>query len=140
MEDCLIPTVWCGNNKIKKNNDYSQGVRYIRLGTRYECLKKGIGTGININENKNGIPNGSIRNIKYIGEIYEKKLSVRGVDTLDDLREQSRIMSVKNFEKFLKTTLVKKNKKIDYRAYNSVILWLHKQGISKLPKCKKIKL
>jgi len=36
--------IYCGNNKLHK----SLKKRNVRIGTRYECFKKGVGVGLNL--------------------------------------------------------------------------------------------
>lgn len=120
LEKCRIPEKWCGNGKLPSSDPEQLGY-YYKTGTPYECLKKGIGVGKYSNEK---IPIGSLRNIRYIGPIYEKRLITRGIKNLKDLQEKC---LESNFSNILRRAFKKKNS-FDPRPFNSVIWYLTKMG------------
>ena len=114
MERCQVAEKWCGVGKYPKK-DPAKFQYYTSVGTPYECLKKGIGAGKAMSEKRDP---GSVRNLKYIGEVYEKRLSTRGIKSLKDLYEKC---TESNFGNILRRSLLR-NKVLDKRAWNS-ILW-----------------
>ena len=136
--DCYIPKVWCG-----KEDNYPQGYHndsyYIRAGERHECLKQGIGAGIATAKKH---PPTSLQSIKYIGEKYNESFKDAGIKNTSDLKKETKKRTPAQIKSLLESILSKKNgrkKIIDQRAYNSVILYLYRGGIS-TPKCKKIEV
>lgn len=132
-EECNIPTMWCGNGPVP------QGNKYNKAGTPYECMKKGFGAGYYTEKAKH-LPASSLENIKYVGEVYNSNFRDEGIYTIDHLITYSKRHSLRELEDLLSKTLVKKNKVIDERAWNSTLLFLNDKGVenSKLPRCKKI--
>lgn len=131
---CVIPSIYCGDGDIPAKSK-TDNVVYTRKGTGYECMKKGIGVGIH-QERKKTIPGGSLQTIKYVGDVYEKKFNERGISTIKDLLNIDEEQGI-NVERLLKDVLRKKDGKVDGRAYNSVLLFMHKSGVSDrwLPPC-----
>jgi hypothetical protein len=134
MEDCRIPAVYCGSKRmpLHRNNK-----RYTRQGTPTECLRSGVGAGIYM-EKRRRLPENHIENIPYIGELYSKRFRNRKINNLSSLKKKMKSMTSSEKEIFLKKVLLNKNKKLDKRAYNSVIYYLYNQGVRRLPKCSKI--
>lgn len=134
-KDCLIPTVWCGDGK-KPHTKKGDDSRYYRKGTRYECMKKGIGVGMAISK-ESSLPKDSIQRIKYIGEKHSKSFSKVSIHTTTQLLAYSRAHTKEELHVFLSTVLKRKTKGLDKRAYNSVLMYLHTSGIQKrrLPGC-----
>ncbi len=130
LEKCHIPEKWCGNGKLPPKDPEILGY-YYKTGTPYECLKKGIGAGKYSTEK---IPIGSLRNIRYIGPVYEKRLSIRGIKNLRDLQEKC---LENNFQNILQRAFKKKTT-FDPRPYNSVIWYLTKMGYKLHFECVKI--
>jgi hypothetical protein len=143
-EGCMVPSVWCGEKRLKDvdpSEAREKGVRYIRKGTPYECMKKGIGVGI-AQQRKKNLPQNSLQHIKYIGELYEKNFRKNGIRTRTSLVQKMRGMDAEEKSEFLKGILVNSSDKVDYRAYNSVLLYLFSHGVDQdeLPRCSKIPL
>jgi hypothetical protein len=136
--DCYIPKIWCG-----KEDNYPQGYHndsyYVRTGERHECLRQGIGAGIATAKKH---PPSSLQSIKYIGEKYEDAFKKAGIKNTTELKKETKSKTPAQIKKLLEGVLSKKgsgrNKIVDQRAYNSVILYLYRGGIT-VPKCKKIK-
>jgi hypothetical protein len=136
---CIIPTVYCGKSKvIPKNQD---GSIYVRRGTPNECMMKGFGAGSKIEKLKT-LPKNSLQQIKYIGDVHEKKFKGYGIHTTTQLISHIKKMkSSSRVEKLLKNILLKKDGVIDKRAYNSTLLYLYENGVyGNLPSCIKIKV
>jgi len=131
VEDCIIPTIWCGNGSVPTNK------KYKGAGTPYKCLQKGFGAGKFTEINKT-LPSDSLRQIKYVGEKYEAKLKTAGISTLNELKSFAKKSSKTGIEIILKRAFTNSSKKIDYRAYNSTLEYLYKSKVSKLPQCKKL--
>lgn len=126
--------MWCGKGKMPKRKG---DVIYTRRGTAYECLQKGIGSGIYSEKKKRLKPN-SLRHISYLGEVYEKKMKKEGVKTLSDLRKKIKGLGAKKTAVFLKKIFTKSDKSLDKRAYNSTLVYIYRNGNDNIPKCTKI--
>jgi hypothetical protein len=137
-EDCYVPIPFCGEGDVlpkgKKNDTY-----YHRLGTRYECLKQGIGVGIHTEKRKD-LPKNSLQQIKYIGEKLEGNFVKAGIRDITSLLREAGKKTSTQIESMLRPILKRKNGVIDERAYNSVVLYLYRHGIANVPKCKKIRV
>lgn len=131
---CLIPTVWCGESDSLPPPSYQNNVRYTRLGGRYECLKKGIGVGTVISKS---YPAGSLQNIKYIGEKHEASFFKHKIKTTSQLISKVNTSTSSQNKKLLENVLTKSDGNVDYKAYNSVIVFLFERGIPEklLPLC-----
>jgi len=137
LEKCAIPTVWCGeSDTVPKSKDPL--IKYKRAGTRDECLKKGFGAGSNQARLKT-LPRNSLQRIKYLGEIHESRFIEKGIKNTDVLLKEMSGRSTTSIAAFLKSVLTKKDKKVDIRTYNCVLVFLHQNGISNLPSCVTIK-
>lgn len=129
---CSVPRVWCGKGvkpRRRSNESY-----YSRKGKNYECLQQGIGAGLN-QERRKSVPAASLKNIKYIGEVYEASFRRRNIRTLAQLARYARDNPVR-LDDMLRRVLTRKNIDVlDERAYNSVLLFLYNRGIVDLPDC-----
>lgn len=136
-EDCAIPTIYCGD--AKKIPSYKRGddKRYTRRGSPQECLSKGFGAGM-ITERLKSLPDTTLQQIKYVGDVYDKNFGKMGIKTVDGLVLYVEKHSQKQNDQMLKKVLTKKGGSLDLRAYNSVLLFLHRGGSIKLPKCQVI--
>lgn len=134
---CLIPTVWCGKGPVPKNNkDYDKNIKYTREGSKDECVQKGFGAGTYAERSKT-LPEKSLQKIKYVGATYEKNFQDRDIEDLDDLVRFARGSPTKSIKSLILEVTTKKDKKIDHRAYNHIMVWLYNNGVdaSKIPKC-----
>lgn len=136
LSECSIPSIWCGDGDIPKRKSTSD-MYYYKTGTRYECMKKGIGVGIHGERGKN-LSENSLQNIKYVGEVYENKFKKYNISTLSEFRKWAENKSSSQIQTLLNNVFVKKNKILDQRAYNSTLIYLYRHGMSNLPKCSKI--
>jgi len=138
IEECAIPTYWCGDSdtppKSKLNDPL---IKYLRAGTRSECLRIGVGVG-KYTTLKSGLPPTSLQQLKYVGDAYEAKFKTAGIANTRELLEFARIRPPKEIEKLLKRVLTKSNSVVDARAYNSTLVFLYRNGIGSLPKCTRI--
>jgi hypothetical protein len=133
---CAIPAVFCGDGDslpTKKDAEHF----YFRFGTRSECLKKGIGAGTHI-ERKTKLPDSSLQQIKYVGEIHEANFKRAGIKTVTELVRYAKGKSSDEIEEELMSILTKKGGGLDKRAYNSTLLYLYRHGVGNLPPCRKI--
>lgn len=129
---CYAKSVWCGKEPMPtqaKNN-----VIYQRPGTGYECLKKGVGTGV-YEERRKGVPANSLLKIKYVTEAQEQRFIEKHISNQQDLIRFASLSKVSKIRKFLYKYLVTKDGGLDQRAYNSVVLFLYMAGVSPLPDC-----
>lgn len=135
-KDCAIPNVWCGkgNPPSRKKEDETY---YFRTGTRYECMKKGFGSGMHSERNSN-LPETSLQKIKYVGKTYEEKFARRGIDDVVRLVEIVRDLSAEEVHEILSDIFSKRNGGLDKKAYNSTLLYLYHHGNGILPQCQKI--
>jgi len=137
---CLIPTSWCGKGPVPaKRKDFKLNVKYVREGTKDECLQKGVGVGVHI-ERRKGLPQTSLQNIKYVGEVFERKFIDEGIKTTRDLLTRARGYTKDQNKALVARVTTKKDGRIDHRAYNHVLLWLYENGIdqARLPLCHKL--
>jgi hypothetical protein len=134
-KECIIPEIWCGDATTppKKKNSI-----YYKTGTRYECMKKGFGAGTHIERNSN-LPQTSLQQIKYVGEIHEASFKTSGIKTISQLTSQMKLKTTQEAEKILKRILTKSNGVLDVKAYNSTALYLYRHGVPSAPPCQKIK-
>ena len=137
LKDCAIPTLWCGESD-EPPEEKDPLTRYLRTGTRTECMKKGFGAGM-YTERKKNLPSSSVQQIKYIGETYAGRFQEAGIETSIQLVKAMRDMSGEEIEKFLRPILTK-GKSLDKRAYNSVLVYLFQHGVSDLPACDSIRV
>ncbi len=128
---CVIKSVYCGNGNIPPNKANS----YSKVGTPYECLKKGFGSGMSVERRKTLSPN-SLQQISYVGPVMEQNLINNGIADLNQLKNMLMNSSADQKKIILKNSLINKDNKLNKKAYNSVLLWLNNHGVSNLPKCK----
>jgi len=133
--DCIIPQIWCGNDNTPPKK---RGVIYSKTGTRYECMKKGFGAGTHIERNSN-LPLNSLQQIKYVGEKHEASFKSSGIKTIPQLISQMKLKTSSEASAILKRILTKSNSVLDVKAYNSIALYLYKNGVPSAPPCQKIK-
>jgi hypothetical protein len=137
--DCYIPRIWCGE-KGTYPKGYKDDGYYNKVGTRYECLKQGIGVGISSTKKKH-LPRNSLQQIKYIGEKHEEHFINAGINTIDELLREMGRKTSQQIKDTLHTILGKRNGKkvvLDTKAYNSVLLYLYRHGVVNVPVCKKM--
>ena len=126
---CVIPTIYCGKQAVPPANQ-----NYTRVGTPYECLKKGFGGG-KFGEQANNAPANSLMKIKYIGTYLEGKFKAVNINNMNQLRTYMKGRTAAQKRTQLRNILVNTNGVINQRAYNSVLLWLNDKGIGRLPTC-----
>lgn len=120
--------LWCG-----KDNEFDKE-KYIRSGSRLECLRKGIGVGM-AKERKNYIAKNSLQNIKYIGKTYEDNFKSYSINTTNQLILYAKNSDPQTIKEDLMKICTKKNSNIDIHAYNSILMYLYENHIDKLPQC-----
>jgi hypothetical protein len=108
---------------------------YHRQGTPYECLQKGVGTGL-FEERKRGLPPTSLQLIKYVSPKQEANFAAREIYTQQNLIDLFASKANSNkVKKLLQACLKTKSGELDQRAYNSVVLFLYFAGVDPLPGC-----
>lgn len=130
--DCAIPTVWCGNGPVPKRRPKDGW--YTGPGSLHRCLQKGFGAGKAASEQPR-IPSGSVREIKYIGEYFEKRFCQKGIKSLNHLKKYAERKGPERLEIFLREILVSKRNVFNTKAYNSVLIYLDDEGVDLLPSC-----
>jgi hypothetical protein len=133
VRKCSIPTVYCGKGAVPSRTG-DPLVRYTRAGTPYECLQKGIGTG-RYSERARTLSATSLQKIKYIGEKHEASFKKAHIATLESLLATASSMTPVGISTLLHSILKRKRGGLDVRAYNSVLVFLHKAQVSSLPGC-----
>jgi hypothetical protein len=133
---CSIPRVYCGDRDAIPERRIGDDFYYTRKGTPKECLMVGFGGGM-MTERGKTLPQNSLQKIKYIGEKYEDKFKAKNVQNINDLVEYAN-WNPNNFSDLLAEILVKKNGVVDKKAKNSVLLHLHRKGVTNLPSCDRI--
>lgn len=137
---CLIPTAWCGRGPVPaQRRDLAKNIKYVREGTKDECLQKGFGAGVFSEKAKTLAPS-SLQNIKYVGDVYERKFREAGIQTLKQLKDRVEDSTKEPNKALISRAVTKKNGRVDSRAYNHVLLWLYQNGVTqtKLPLCHKL--
>jgi hypothetical protein len=135
IEDCQIPSVWCGKGNIPRKTK----VRYSRTGTRFECMKKGFGAGMNTEKMKY-LPEDSLQRIRYIGKKYEDNFGTFGYRTTKDLIRGMKSKSQEEMESELLIICKKSTGAVDWKAYNSTIEYLYLNGVRHTPNCRRIRV
>lgn len=132
--ECAIPTTYCGDGPVPR---FVRGddVYYTGRGSRAECLRKGIGVGA-AKEREKDLPGNSLQRIKYIGPKYEENLVSEGIRNTSQLMNEIRRDVDGTFDKIKRA--LSKGGNIDYRAYNSVLMYVYRAGGTNLPPCKKL--
>lgn len=137
-DKCLIPTVWCGEEEDPPNKiDRKNNTIYTEGGTRGQCLQKGFGAGMH-SEKAKSLSQTSLQNIKYVGEKFEEKFKSKGIRDLPSLANWCRTKNEAQVKKLLSEVFKRSNGIIDYRGYNSTLLWLNTSGLTEIPSCKKL--
>jgi len=90
-------------------------------------------------ERKKNLPENSLQQIKYVGDVYEKKFKGAGISTISALRSQMSRKSTLEIERFLKRIFTRKGGALDQRAYNSTTAHLYRHGNGSVPRCSKIR-
>lgn len=137
---CLVPTAWCGKGPVpSQKQDLTKNVKYVREGTKDECLQKGFGAGV-FSEKAKGISSSSLQNIKYVGETYELNFRKAGITNLNELLSAAKNSSKSRVQSLVSQSVTKKGGQIDSRAYNHVLLWMYQNGVPQvnLPLCHEI--
>lgn len=129
IDRCRIKKYWCGEAAAVPNTKEYKGV-----GTRHQCLQQGFGAGM-YSEKRKSLPSTSLQQIAYIGPDMEANFKNMGIFTNKDLLLKMKKLDANGKEKLLKKVLQNKNNTLNGKAYNSVILFLHGNGILKLPQC-----
>ena len=129
---CVIRKLNCGNGK--KPTD-TAAKKYSRKGTQYECLKKGYGVA-DWAHRKKGLSKFSLQQIPYIGDVLEANFKRKKIYSIKSLTTKMRPLSAADKKKMLLQACKRKNNSVDYRALNSVLLFLHGRGVKTLPNCK----
>jgi len=129
---CYTKSVWCGAGPVPA--EVRNNTIYQRHGTPYECLKKGVGTGV-YEERRKGLPSNSLLKIKYVTEAQEQHFIEKHISNQQDLIRFASLSKVSKIRKFLSRCLVNKEDGLDQRAYNSVVLFLYLAGVLLVPEC-----
>ena len=132
---CIIRKIYCGNGNIPKNTKLE---KYSRKGSLHECLKKGYGLAQAEINNKN-LSNTNLKQIKYIGPVYEDNFKKYKIKTINSLIKKMNSLSANEKKNLLNKILLKSNNTIDQKAINSILLFLDEKGVKNLPSCKIVK-
>lgn len=134
-ELCAIPTVYCGD-KEKKYPYYDEEHNYLyeRQGSPYQCMKKGFGAGYYKEKNKN-LRDDSLQTIKYVGPVFEENFRTEGILSKKQLIEYARRNSARQIDEMLKRVFRNSNGTHNGRGCNSTLMYLYRNGNSRLPQC-----
>ena len=130
---CRAGIAWCGNGPVPATSKTADSY-YTHKGSPQECLRLGVGVGLATERKKNLTPR-SLQHIKYVGPVMEASFRKKRVATMGGLIKRVETMSRDDTRVFLKSVLVRSNGSLDKRAYNSVLLFLHRSGVGDLPSC-----
>jgi len=129
---CITSKIYCGDKNALPPNTATQ--KYSRKGTPHECLKKGFGMGM-WTEKKKLLPATSLQHITYVGDVFEEHFKNEGMNTQAQLLQKFRALTRANKRNLLLRCCRKRNNVVDYRVYNSVLLFLHEHNVNDLPLC-----
>lgn len=135
-EKCYIPTVYCGNAD-QKYPYFENNNKYLRTGTPFECMKKGFGAATAI-ENKKKVASTSLQQIRYVGPYFEQSFYRENIRTLSSLLTYVRTNTPEAIEAMLSRVFRNKNGSPNTRGINSTLLYLYRNGNSRLPPCREI--
>lgn len=135
---CSIPTVWCGNGKMPKKTKTASSY-YSKKGTRAECLKKGFGAGA-ASERLKTLSKHSLQRIKYVGPTYEERFQEHTITNTKAIIAFGKAHTTQQLSDLLHEIFLKSNGVIDKKAFNSTLMYLYDNGVSRsrLCPCKKI--
>lgn len=136
-DKCYIPTVYCGNAE-KKYPYVENDNLYTGKGSGYQCLQKGIGGAI-ARENKKNLPADSLQTIRYIGPKFEEKFREENILSTKQLIDFARKKSSAQIRALLERVLTNSNGTLNGRSFNSTLLFLYRNGNSRLPQCVDLK-
>lgn len=128
---CIYKPVYCGTKKLDTT-------KYSKKGTGYECLKQGFGVADWTNRKK-GLSETSLQQIKYVGPVFEENFKKKRIYSLRSLLTKMDSMTASEKKKLLKEVFTRSNGCVDYRGYNSVLLYLDDKRVTRLPKCETVK-
>ena len=131
MDKCIVRKIYCGEGSIPKDTNDK---KYSRKGSRHECLKRGYGAALK-QELMKTLPVNSLQRIKYIGPVYEKNFKKNKISSTKTLITKFNSLSKSEKNNLLKKICSRSNGVIDYRAFNSVVMYLYDHGVKKLPGC-----
>lgn len=139
MTDCAIPSVWCGKSDNPPKPKSGDMIRYTGPGSRYQCMQKGYGAGM-YGEKKRGLPQTSLQQIKYVGDVYEANFKRNGISTANQLISKLKGKSKATIQNIIKRSVTKKGGVVDRKAYNHCLAYLYAHSINdkKLPLCYKL--
>ena len=127
--NCVLRKIYCGTGAVPK------GIEYYRKGTGYECLRKGFGVA-DWTHRKKSLPKNSLQQIMYVGAVYEKNFKKYKINTIPALIKKMKTLTAPAKRTLLTKICKKSNGTVDHKVLNSVILFLHKRGVGRLPNCK----
>lgn len=129
---CVIRKVYCGDGKIPKD---TTDKKYSRRGTRYECLRRGYGIA-DWEHRKKNLSKTSLQQIVYVGPAYESNFRKKKIYSIKSLLSKLSNMSAAEKKSLLADVCTRQNGSFDQKAFNSIVLFLHEQGVKQLPSCK----
>jgi hypothetical protein len=127
---CSTKPIYCGSKSSFSTTKYS------RKGSPYECLQKGFGSGL-WSEKVKHLPKSSLQHIPYLNIHIEKRFASFDIHTLSQLKSFMRKLSKLDKQTFL-FDMCTHSGKLDFKAYNSIILFLYDNSIQSLPDCHSI--
>lgn len=135
---CVIPIIWCGKSRrLPRSND--PRVKYTRKGKPIECMRRGFGAGVS-QARKATLNENSLQHIRYIGEHFDANFRREGIRTVRTLVNRMAGMTSIEKAKLLKRVFTRRDGSVDGRGYNSTILYLYGEGVTRLPICKALRV
>jgi hypothetical protein len=136
VDKCKLPTLFCGDahNPIPKKDDY---YHYNGRASPAQCRQKMFGAGY-FTAKREFLPADSLQQIRYVGPFFEGKFLKKKIRTTTALLKYARGNTPSQLAKMLKTVCTNTAGNIDKRTYNMVLLWIYREGVSRLPSCMKI--
>jgi len=136
--NCATPEVWCGKGSPPKRKPRDLKW-YYKMGSRYECVRKGFGAGAS-SERRKMLPDNSLQRIRYVGDVYERRFKQNRIANIDQLITEAGNRTKANLQTLLKRIFTRRKGGLDKRAYNSTLVFLYRHGIGHVPACIKIKI
>jgi hypothetical protein len=132
-DGCYIPSVYCGNEDRKY--PYREGENeYMRAGTRHECMQKGFGAAL-AQTTKKTLPRENLQQIRFVGPKFEQAFKSQNIHSTRQLLEYARRHSTLDLERLLTRVFQTQTQLLYGKGYNSVLLWLYRNGTRELPQC-----
>jgi hypothetical protein len=133
IQKCYIPTVYCGD-KERQYPYYENDNLYTGKGTTNQCMRKGFGAASAI-ESKKNLAKTNLQQIRYVGPKFEQAFIEKKIEDIPALLKYAKSHSATQINKLLRQVFLNANGSLNGKGLNSTLIYLYKNGNSKLPQC-----